>query len=146
MNFRYLILAIAAIAIAIGLIFGLAPRKPKTIQEQASYTIGFKFGQSLKAQKFDLHGSEVGHGISDAMIDGVLLSEEEMRLAMKAVADQQQKDIGEMAEKNKAVADTFFEKNKNAPGVKVSASGLQYKIIEEGSGAQPKLEDTAVIK
>lgn len=40
-----------------------------------------------------------------------------------------------------AESKVFLEKNKNQPGVKVTASGLQYKIIKQGDGPKPRMED-----
>jgi len=39
----------------------------------------------------------------------------------------------------------FLDKNKTKPGVVTLADGLQYKIITEGKGAKPKLNDTVVV-
>ncbi|HYJ03735.1 MAG TPA: FKBP-type peptidyl-prolyl cis-trans isomerase, partial [Chthoniobacterales bacterium] len=38
----------------------------------------------------------------------------------------------------------FLAENKNKEGVKTTASGLQYKVLKEGSGASPKETDTVV--
>src|SRR5881394_3707165 len=50
----------------------------------------------------------------------------------------------EAAEKNKAEGEKFLEENKKKDGVKTTASGLQYKVLTEGSGAAPKETDTVV--
>jgi FKBP-type peptidyl-prolyl cis-trans isomerase len=49
------------------------------------------------------------------------------------------------AAKNKAEGDAFFAKNKTAPGVKTTASGLQYQVITPGTGARPGPNDTVEI-
>jgi len=45
------------------------------------------------------------------------------------------------AEKNKATGDAFLAENKKKEGVVATASGLQYKILKEGTGDQPKATD-----
>src|SRR5881394_629143 len=50
----------------------------------------------------------------------------------------------EAAEKNKAEGEKFLEENKKKDGVKTTASGLQYKVLKEGSGPSPKETDTVV--
>lgn len=40
-----------------------------------------------------------------------------------------------------AESKAFLDKNKNQPEIKVTASGLQYKIIKRGNGPKPKMED-----
>ena len=47
--------------------------------------------------------------------------------------------------KNKAEGDAFLAKNKTAPGVKTTASGLQYQVISQGTGARPGPNDTVEI-
>jgi|GEM_PF-5347344 len=44
---------------------------------------------------------------------------------------------GKWAEESKA----FLEKNKNKPGIKVTPTGLQYKVIKMGKGPKPTMED-----
>ena len=39
----------------------------------------------------------------------------------------------------------FLEKNKTQPGVKTTASGLQYKVIKEGQGKSPSSSDTVEV-
>jgi FKBP-type peptidyl-prolyl cis-trans isomerase len=50
-----------------------------------------------------------------------------------------------IATKNKAEGDAFLAKNKSAPGVKTTASGLQYQVITAGTGARPGPNDTVEI-
>ena len=47
-----------------------------------------------------------------------------------------------VGEKNKKEGDAFLAANKAKPGVKTTPSGLQYKVIKEGTGKTPKLSDT----
>jgi FKBP-type peptidyl-prolyl cis-trans isomerase FkpA/FKBP-type peptidyl-prolyl cis-trans isomerase FklB len=49
------------------------------------------------------------------------------------------------ADTNKKKADDFLAENKKKDGIKVTASGLQYKITKEGTGPSPKPDDTVVV-
>ena len=49
-------------------------------------------------------------------------------------------------EKNKKEAEGFLAENKKKEGVKVTASGLQYKVIKTGTGPMPKADDTVVTR
>jgi FKBP-type peptidyl-prolyl cis-trans isomerase len=40
-----------------------------------------------------------------------------------------------LAAKNKVAGKKFLDDNSKKPGVKRTASGLQYKVIKEGTGA-----------
>src|SRR5665213_2937026 len=130
---------------AVLLIVGCS-RKPKNLKDQVSYTIGAQFGKSLKAQDLDLDAKQVGYGISDGLKDEkLLLTEDEMQSAMMKLTEDRQKEMKVQADKNKIASDAFLAKNKVADGVKVTASGLQYKMTEEGSGVSPKGEDVVVV-
>jgi FKBP-type peptidyl-prolyl cis-trans isomerase FkpA len=48
------------------------------------------------------------------------------------------------AETNMAVGQAFLADNKTKEGVTTLPSGLQYKIVTEGTGAKPSLEDSVV--
>ena len=54
----------------------------------------------------------------------------------------QEKINAPIKEKNQA----FLDKNKSAAGVVTTASGLQYKVVKEGSGVKPGAEDTVFVK
>jgi FKBP-type peptidyl-prolyl cis-trans isomerase FkpA/FKBP-type peptidyl-prolyl cis-trans isomerase FklB len=46
---------------------------------------------------------------------------------------------------NAAAGDKFLLENRNVEGVKVTDSGLQYKVIEMGEGAKPAATDTVTV-
>lgn len=48
----------------------------------------------------------------------------------------------QVAAQNKQTGTAFLAKNKSAPGVKVTADGLQYQVITQGTGPKPKATDT----
>ena len=121
-------------------------RKPSGTKEQISYTIGAQFGKSLKSQDLDLDSKALAHGIEDSLKAGKMaLTDEEMQASMMKLNEERQKDMRVQADKNKVQSDAFLAKNKTAEGVKVTASGLQYKIASEGSGASPKGDEIVVV-
>lgn len=48
-------------------------------------------------------------------------------------------------EKNRLEGEAFLAENKTKEGVMVTESGLQYKVIEEGTGVSPDPENTVVV-
>jgi len=50
-----------------------------------------------------------------------------------------------MADKNAADGKKYLDDNKKKEGVKTTASGLQYKVLKEGNGPQPKAADTVTV-
>src|SRR6478735_5995613 len=63
---------------------------------------------------------------------------------LKAQKDMEAKQK-QAGEKNKTDGTKFLEDNKKKPGVKTTASGLQYKVEKEGTGAQPKATDMVTV-
>lgn len=139
-------MARVTIIILAALMMASCTRKPKSNKEQVSYTIGTQFGRSLKAQNLELDTKALANGIADGYQGGkTSLSEEEMQAAMMKLSEDRQKEQKDAAETNKTKAEDFLTKNRNEDGVKVTDSGLQYKIIEPGSGPQPKGDDVVVV-
>lgn len=125
--------------------FTVNAQKKKTIklennQDSVSYAIGTLFGGSLHNYGFtSLNIKVFSKAIEDALIaqDTVIKPEKANEIVQKAVmAMQKQK-----ADKNLADGKAFLENNKKQPGVVELASGLQYKIIKEGSGESPKADN-----
>lgn len=132
--------------VSVALLLTGCNRKPKSHKDQVSYTIGVQFGRSLRSQNLDLDAKMVARGINDGLNDEkIKLNDQEMQAAMIKLAEDKQKEMHEEAEKNKVKADEFLAKNKNEPGVKVTASGLQYKMTSEGTGPSPKGDDLVVV-
>jgi FKBP-type peptidyl-prolyl cis-trans isomerase len=63
----------------------------------------------------------------------------------KSLAAKQQKMREEAAAKNKADGEAFLAGNKTKPGVVTLPDGLQYKIITDGSGATPMMNDAVTV-
>ncbi len=117
----------------------------QTIEQKAAYTIGSNFIQSLKAQGISLDINSVIQGIQDGSKGQSILSEDEMKEALKAFKEkliaEQESAQKEISGKNKEIGDTFLANNKTKEGVVTLESGLQYKIISNGTGAMPKATD-----
>lgn len=115
-----------------------------------SYVVGYQMGGSVKNAGIDVNIESLIQGIKDA-VEGKKgsVSEEEFQAVMTRLqgvirAKQQQKMAAEASE-NKQKADAFLAENAKAEGVKTTASGLQYKVIQEGTGASPKEGDTVTV-
>ena len=145
-----------AIILGIGFLFTFAfcfaGEKPelKDLKDKESYSLGYLFGHSMKLQGVDINPEVYTSGMRDAL-GGMNppLSQEEMQ---KTVSDLQQrvmagrqKESKEVAGKNLAEGKAFLEENKKKEGVKTLASGLQYKVLIEGSGKTPKATDEVTV-
>jgi len=67
--------------------------------------------------------------------------QETMAIFQKDMMAKQQ----EVAKKNKKEGEVFLDENKKKEGVKTLASGLQYKVLKEGTGKKPKLNDAVTV-
>jgi FKBP-type peptidyl-prolyl cis-trans isomerase len=83
-------------------------------------------------------------GIRDQVAGKPGLDDSAMRDAFTDLEQRRQAAMAPLAEKNKADGQAFLDKNKLQPGVKVTASGLQYNVLKEGTGPSPKA--TSVVK
>lgn len=122
----------------------------KNDRDKISYSVGLNIGSGLKTQQIDLNIDMLARGIKDAMGGGkALLTDEEVKTVLMAFQNdlqtKQKKRIEELAVKNKTEGAAFLSANKSKEGVKTTASGLQYKVIKEGTGAKPKTTDTVEV-
>jgi FKBP-type peptidyl-prolyl cis-trans isomerase FklB len=118
----------------------------KTLKDKASYAIGLDIGRNLKRNAGELDPALVSKGIADALADAMpLLSDAQMRETIlafqKDAQTRQQEKLKVAGEKNKKDGAAFLAGNKGKPGVKTTATGLQYKVLTEGKGASPKTDD-----
>jgi FKBP-type peptidyl-prolyl cis-trans isomerase FklB len=119
----------------------------ETTREKVSYSIGLEAGRNLKQQFSDLDLKLLVEGFQDAIENAqAKLSDEEIRSIMAAlrqqIESQQRQFIAKVAEENKKISESFLADNKNKDGVVTLPSGLQYKVLAEGSGPTPKSIDT----
>ena len=119
-------------------------------RDKISYALGLEMGNNLKRQGIDIDPTLLGQGIKDALAGGTpRLSEAEAREAvMKFQKDQmakQQEAQKAASAKAKAEGDAFLAANAKKDGVVTLPSGLQYKVITQGTGATPKASDTVSV-
>ncbi len=131
-------------------VWSAEPVSLKTQQEKISYALGVNVGNNLKQLPTEIHPDLFIQGFRDAQTGSPLrLGEEEMRSLMtglqKELAQKQAEHIKQLGEKNKKEGEAFLAENKKKEGVKTLASGLQYKVIKEGNGPQPKVTDKVTV-
>ena len=118
----------------------------KTQKDKLSYTIGVNVGRNMKQLPAEIDPEQFTKGFKDALSGAkTMLSDEEMHTVMtafqKEMAAKQAEKMKTVGEKNKKEGEAFLAANKKKEGVKTLPSGLQYKIIKEGTGKKPKTTD-----
>jgi FKBP-type peptidyl-prolyl cis-trans isomerase FklB len=121
----------------------------KTQKDKASYAIGLNIGKSMHKDSVDVDPNILLRGMKDGLSGAKpLLTDEEAKAAMVALqADLRKKGEEKMlvqGEANKKQGDAFLAENKTKDGVVTLPSGLQYKILKEGTGPKPTATDTVV--
>jgi FKBP-type peptidyl-prolyl cis-trans isomerase FklB len=121
----------------------------KTDKDKASYAIGMNIGQNLRKQSEVIDATVVQRGMKDALAgDKTLMTEEEAKAALMALQvsmrKKQEEQVQQMAETNKKDGDAFLAENKAKAGVVTLPSGLQYKILSEGTGPKPAATDSVI--
>jgi FKBP-type peptidyl-prolyl cis-trans isomerase FklB len=143
---KSILLSAVALSLAVSVLAEDKPPQLKDLKDKASYSIGLNFGMNFKRQNVDLNSDAFAAGFKDGMSGrNPLMSEQEVRETMTAFEKDMQQKQGEMAQKNGAEAEEFLAANKTKEGVKTTSSGLQYKALKEGNGAQPKSSDTVTV-
>lgn len=119
--------------------------------DSVSYGIGYLNGQNMLQQGMDdIDAETFMAGLKQAMQEqDAQIPEGEIRQVLQQyqIQAQQKAQQNKMdeAQNNKEAGEKFLAENKNKEGVQVTESGLQYKVLEEGSGASPEATDTVTV-
>jgi len=146
--------ALAASAAVLFMASGCTAQEKKlelnSLKDKVSYGIGLNIGKDFKEQEIDVDVNLLSRGVKDSLAGSEpALSEEQMREAFEAfqkeiVAKQEAKSKA-AAEKNLKDGEAFMAENGKNEGVVTLPSGLQYKVLEEGSGKTPAASDTVTV-
>jgi FKBP-type peptidyl-prolyl cis-trans isomerase FkpA/FKBP-type peptidyl-prolyl cis-trans isomerase FklB len=142
------ILCVAIMALGLSITSCDARKAPKlgTKLDSVSYFIGVNIGENLKEMPGDrIDLSLFINGVKQALAsDSSVLSINQYELQMfmqNYFTEAQQKD----AEKTKIASEKFLEDNMKKEGVQITPSGLQYKVIKEGTGEKPDSASTVKV-
>ena len=138
------IISLAVLSLT-GSVFGQDKSPPlKDTKDKVSYSIGLNIGFNLKKQNVSINPDTFALGVKDALAGKPQMTEEQVKETMTAFEKEMIDKQKAAGVKNGADGEKFLAENKKKEGVKTTASGLQYKVIKEGTGAQPKETDTVV--
>ncbi len=137
-----------------------APAAFETRKDKFSYALGMNIGtgysQGLKKQSLEFDPNLVAQGLKDAMTGAkTRLTEQEAQAVLQEVQAEvrkaqeeknkaQQDKMEKAGAANKTEGEAFLVANKAKEGVVTLPSGLQYKILKEGTGPKPALTDMVV--
>ena len=121
--------------------------KLETPEQRASYAIGMQIGDSMKQQGIDfLDDPAFVAGVRDSL-DGndQRVSEEDIVEAFSLMSARAQEVANAKSAKALEAGQAFLAENKEKEGITTTESGLQYKVMTEGSGNKPTAADTVQV-
>lgn len=118
-------------------------KEMKNEQDSLSYALGVLMGGSLKGQGFDLDKDAFTTAFFAAKDGESLMMDEQT--ANGIVQSFQMEQAGKKSAAAKAEGIKFLEENGKRDGVTTTASGLQYEVLTEGTGASPVATDEVTV-
>ena len=124
-----------------------APAADKTT---LSYAIGYDMARDLAERKVDLDLATLIKGINEGYAKKPpSMPGDKLQAALsgfqKKMAEQERANFDKLVRDNKAKSDAFMAANKSKPGVQSLPSGVQYRVIEPGTGAKPTASSTVQV-
>lgn len=118
--------------------------------DKFSYTLGMNISASILQLPLEVNKEVVIACVTDLLRGGQPQIEEgeyhkimqEFQKKLQEVAQENKRKAGEASA---AISKKFLEENAAKEGVQVTASGLQYLVLQEGTGASPAATDTVKV-
>ncbi len=123
-----------------------AENTPKSEKEKFSYAVGAQMAHQLRGQGMDIDAKMASQALLDILSGSKQkLSDEEIQKVLVSFQEKRQVETQQLAAGNLEAGKTFLDNNKKEKGIKALDNGLQYKIIESGSGKKPSASDTVTV-
>ena len=122
----------------------------ETDKGKLSYAVGWDIGEDIQRRgaEFDVETIIAAIRDSAAKKDPQVPAEEMVALLtelQQKVRQEQAEAVQKLANDNQAAADEFLQTNLSKNGIVALPSGVQYRIIEEGEGSRPGMENTVKV-
>ena len=117
-----------------------------TQNEKFSYAIGANFGGQVRHDNLDLDLASFMNGVKDGIAGQNQFTDQQMQEIFMEFQKVMQEKQANAAVAAKADGIKFLEENKKNPDVKVTESGLQYKVITMGNGPKPTATSEVTVK
>jgi FKBP-type peptidyl-prolyl cis-trans isomerase FklB len=119
-------------------------------KKRISYTIGLNIGRDFATQEIDVDTAALLAGVRDGLGGAKQrLTDEEMLTEVKsfreAMEAKQEAKYLALATKNRSEGEAFLAANAKEAGVVVRDSGLQYKVLKEGTGPMPQADSVVSV-
>lgn len=116
--------------------------------DRISYALGLSMGNNFRASGIEsINFKDFADGVEAVFTPGATLkmtydeAKEEIRRYFTAMQERQQAEAAKMGEQNRKLGEAYLADNAKRAEVVTTASGLQYEVIKEGTGAKPTASD-----
>ncbi|MEN9639544.1 MAG: FKBP-type peptidyl-prolyl cis-trans isomerase [Bacteroidota bacterium] len=118
-------------------------QKLETRQDSVSYAMGVTLAESLKRTGVTEYDQDIlAKALKDALNGKSTISLSDAEAIQRAEAKKQKE---QQAQKNKEAGEKFLAQNAKKPNMKITASGIQYEVITEGTGEHPDANDNVTV-
>lgn len=122
----------------------------KTDKEKQGYAVGVDLARNLKRQGVVAEADALARGLQDELSGAsLLMNEDDLQASLNAfqaeVKQRRARPVNDLAIDNRKKGEAFLSENKTKEGVVTLPSGLQYKVLKEGSGRKPTESDIIAV-
>lgn len=155
---KYLLMIALAITTLVACNAEAKSKKPlKTSKDSLSYSFGIQWGNTLLRDSIQVDVDILADGLKDALTNKEkslteAKTQEILQALVMKLQEKHQKEEAKMkaefdkkGQSAKLEGEQYLANNKNQPDVKVTASGLQYKIINPGNANKPTANSTVSV-
>lgn len=148
MKLRLIAAAVAALALTAG---NAVAQDTSSEKGKLSYALGYDLGRNAIESGEQVDVNTIIKGLQDGYAKKQpSVPVDQLRTAVQNMQKRQQDkakaEWDKAAATNKTKSDTFINGNKAKAGVKVLPSGVQYRIVENGTGAKPTTASTVELE
>ena len=146
MRYTFILTIVAVLTVACNAQPNPADTQILNKKDTMSYALGANIGKNMAQQKLPVNIDLVAAGIRDAFNGSSKLADADMQAALQSLQEEVSKAMeaeqGKAKVENLAKSNKFLEENKTKTGVMTTPSGLQYRVIKEGTGKKPNANNT----
>lgn len=121
------------------------PNAMKNEKDSISYVLGNEVGNYYRTNEIEIIKEYFMEGLMDGLMNSFKMNEQTKQQVMAKLQIQQQEKANRKIQETKKIGKDFLENNKKNKDVKVTASGLQYKVVKASNGVSPNASDVVKV-
>ncbi|MCL2327048.1 MAG: FKBP-type peptidyl-prolyl cis-trans isomerase [Bacteroidetes bacterium] len=144
-------ISIAAVACLIAFNVSAQKNQLKTQKDSVSYALGMDIASNLKQMQLqnDINVTLFSAAMQDVFAGNPRMTQEDAQRVAQTFFMVKQEEMRraelKQFEGNLEAGNAFLAQNAKRPGVVTTASGLQYEVVKQGTGARPQANDVVTL-